>query len=477
MRRGARDRLRFGFNVASNGRRIIGVVTAWGLVALGAPTAALADVYLLDSRGGVESLPWRVNSRWEWRPASQPRQIIPGFDLEEEPVFVTEMQVPGAAKLEAEGRGIKKASSDGATGIESWVVHSKRYPPSAKVSLSLRGSRVKRELVILAAKVKELFILHESCQDLGVRWSDTRSEASAGFEAYLGAYCKDAGGKILVAFVSPKKSNLKPVWRLQARKVPSAAGFDVYEVDKANDPVDRLQPLGQARITEPGMRNSASSNLMLNPLKAYRRWSFNVGLGLTYLQYKEDPLGVTASGMSVSVKGGAHYHLIPKTLELDASGYANVAPLFFSVSGASGAPRFWGANLRMGYLPPAFNNGWQAKVLAGPYVWGMMVPGKAYGLASIIGGQVFGALDIPHQLWRKTSLYVKFAPVGQSAGNILSFKNYEVAIGGAHDLGPVLFSMPMQLLVDASYFKVGELVSATNTVTLMTLSLSAGLRF
>ncbi len=77
----------------------------------------------------------------------------------------------------------------------------------------------------------------------------------------------------------------------------------------------------------------------------------------------------------------------------------------------------------------------------------------------------------------KTSLYLKVAPVGQDFGNIASMKNYEVAGGCGYDLGNVFLGMPMRLLLDLSYFKVGELKNAANTISLNSYSLGAGLRF
>lgn len=442
------------------------------------PSQVWADVFLVDPTGAISQVPWTARSKWVWVAAPEPKEIVPGFTLKEVPVFATEIVVPQSVGLKViRGQPLSREEVVESSGVayERWQLRSQEFPPHAHVALVEGSQKKKRELLVLSAPLEQLFILHESCVDLGVSWSSVEASDLTTLKSYLGAYCKDTGGSVLVAFIRPHSSLVKPKWKMRANKIPSAPGFDVYEIDKGTDPSPGKMLIGHAKI-DSAKGASAQAKLSIERLKAYRRYSFNAGAGLTYLNYKEEPGGISASGFALSVKGGVHYHLIPKKLEIDASAFFNLLPMFYSVSGRTGSPRFWGVNMRAGYVLPRLENGLQFKVLAGPYAWGMMVPGSTYGVSSLFGGQLFGALEIPRQQWKKATVYLKFAPIGQNVSNLFSFNNYEVAVGGGYDLGNLLFDLPVHLMTDVSYFKVGKLVNSLNTISLTTVSLSLGVR-
>ena len=116
----------------------MGVVVILGVLAPFSASKAWAEVYLLDGMGAVETQPWPVQSRWIWVDTPSPRQMTPGFILEQEPVFLTELRVPAGIEIETVKGMLTRASRDEATGEEVWLLRSKSYPPSAQVKVKRR---------------------------------------------------------------------------------------------------------------------------------------------------------------------------------------------------------------------------------------------------------------------------------------------------------------------------------------------------
>lgn len=211
-----------------------------------------------------------------------------------------------------------------------------------------------------------------------------------------------------------------------------------------------------------------------------KRFFWSAGLGVSYLKYTEQPFDINVTEMGLTGKLNVSYVLKPGKWDIGGNTFGTILPLTHSISPASisgvtlNPVRFYGINARVGYQLSSDNPSVVWKVLLGGYFWGMNVPGKAYGIKTLFGPQVFLTGAFIKKNGTSHYLYTKFAPISETLAVNLS--NREVALGGGYQIGALNGRKPIHLTLDLAYLTVGE-STAGNTLTLASASLGAQVSF
>lgn len=179
--------------------------------------------------------------------------------------------------------------------------------------------------------------------------------------------------------------------------------------------------------------------------KLSKRFSLDVGAGVSYLSYNETYRGLkfAITELGITVKVNASYRL-SKAFDIGGNAFMTAYPFVLDRSPAEIEPsRFLGINGRIGYRLPIYSPTASYFVMTGWYIWGQMVPGPldryTYGVSMLGGPQIFLTARFTTQRNRSWFLYTKFATISNIEQGIVSTTNREIAIGGG-----MLLSNPVE---------------------------------
>lgn len=193
-------------------------------------------------------------------------------------------------------------------------------------------------------------------------------------------------------------------------------------------------------------------------------WYFNVGAGLTSLNYTQSSANGSNvqeySSIQVTAKLGASYRLTDHW-DLSTNLYMNLAPLSNSRTDGVSA-RFFGANFRIGYRFIFDDPRWSLLLSTGVYYMTMFVTNNAFGFQNVAGPQLFPLLVFNQDSRNTYFTYLKYSPISTTGFSLFSFQSREIA-GGFGWIFPVSNDHTLTLSLDISSLKVDLPVgNATN---------------
>lgn len=167
------------------------------------------------------------------------------------------------------------------------------------------------------------------------------------------------------------------------------------------------------------------------------RWSGQVGLGATMIDYADSIDGIASDYKSVSttLTGGVNFWIKPGRWLSGASGYITLLPITHSAQtdGATTAStvRFFGFNLRAGYVLPQVPKPWAVSVLGGYYYITTLVDTGDFGITNLSGPQLYPSIRYTLKRGDQIGFYFKFSPVAGRFSQ-LSLSSREMAAGVAY---------------------------------------------
>lgn len=180
-----------------------------------------------------------------------------------------------------------------------------------------------------------------------------------------------------------------------------------------------------------------------------KKWNFDIGAGLSFLDYTETfrNLEFNVTEVGVTVKAGVNY-IANKKWEIGGNTFVTAVPFALKTERVTTATngtkttandiseaRWFGVNGRVGYkLKQTGAGSWH--LMSGWYIWGMIVPAASptttYGVQYLGGPQFFLTGRFQTRSKRAYATYLKFATIQDSG--FLSATNRELAIGGAYQI-------------------------------------------
>jgi hypothetical protein len=203
---------------------------------------------------------------------------------------------------------------------------------------------------------------------------------------------------------------------------------------------------------------------------ASHRFMTSVGLGVSYLDYRQAD-NIDLAEIGLTGKFNAVYILKPNEWELGANVFGTLLPYELSPGGRASA-RFYGINGRLGYRLPVNIPSTNLWVMAGWYMWGMLVgsdPVVPYGVASLGGPQLFMTARMTPAGKQARWVYLKFASVQNT--EILSFTSRELAAGGGIELSTPGAGHPWSLTLDIAD---ASFVVQSTSISLFSSSIGVG---
>ena len=176
-----------------------------------------------------------------------------------------------------------------------------------------------------------------------------------------------------------------------------------------------------------------------------------------HLYFSGTPLSVLALGAVFSA-----LEVVPLTLVgLEAAENARLGRGCAWLAAYRWPLRFFGANLRFGYVFPFVPEPWRVSLSAGAYYTTMLIPDGKYGYLNLTGPQLYLTLRRAFANGDAVSLYAKFSPVtDQSAA--LSFTNREVGAGLAWSR-PLGATHALSVGLDYAQIHFANLISEVRT--------------
>lgn len=162
---------------------------------------------------------------------------------------------------------------------------------------------------------------------------------------------------------------------------------------------------------------------------AVKRWSAQVGLGLSSIDYSD--LISTYKSLSSTLTGSGTYWLVPGRWVVGGSGYFTLLPVTRSGTGKSATMRFLGLNFRGGYVIPGVPKPWMITLMGGYYFATTFVSTNEFGYSGLSGPQLYPNVRYLTRSGNQVTGYLKFSPIA-SGFALLSFSNREVAAGGSY---------------------------------------------
>lgn len=200
--------------------------------------------------------------------------------------------------------------------------------------------------------------------------------------------------------------------------------------------------------------------------KIDKRFFLSPGLGLTLInltQTSHDPYSATV----LTAKVSANYLLLPPNWDLGASGFATALTL--SHNGAVSV-RFFGLNLRLGYIFPQVRDPWRLALYGGWYYSDMRASDDSFGYA-VSGPQLFPTLRRTLSNGQAITGYLKFSPVS-NALSLMSLSSNEIAGG----LGYVIPTEMHNYAINVDYARLSFSLDGT-ALTSSSITLGGSMSF
>jgi hypothetical protein len=200
-----------------------------------------------------------------------------------------------------------------------------------------------------------------------------------------------------------------------------------------------------------------------------KRFSYSLGLGLTYLTYS-DPAVTNFAEIALTPKIAARYWITPKRWDVNANAYYTGVILATNLNSMSA--RFFGMNLRAGYLVPFVRDPWSLDLMAGFFYSTAFVTGQAFGYSNLVYPQFYPILRRTLTYWDALALYLKVVPMehglslGLSQREIATGIQWERTLANGHPLTASFDFSSLQF--------IAENAAVATDVTSLTLGISYG---
>ncbi len=173
----------------------------------------------------------------------------------------------------------------------------------------------------------------------------------------------------------------------------------------------------------------------MKPLAWRERLVLVPGLSFSSIQQSEEGVA-DYSSVALTAKGSVNYALDPPLWDAGFSFYLTALQLTRS---RDVDVRYFGLNLRLGYIVPEAEEPWKVTIYGGWYYATMFVnpgldsngkPFRTFGFTNVSGPQIYPTIKYTLSTTDALSSYFKFSPVGSSL-SLLSLSNREIAFGFA----------------------------------------------
>lgn len=314
------------------------------------------------------------------------------------------------------------------------------------------------------------FTVHKSCEemDLVLESRDFQSTASAAVE-FIGIYCEPESEQLNVYFLHSPHLQVAHV----GKPSDSSRNWVKYQFKTPEKGWGSVPSLGTFPVVdERGGRRGEISLVFKKGGKPRKKIGGFIGLSFSYVTYQETNLGIDASQITTTFKAGIAYTFRPAPISVGLSSYVNLIPLTSSPDSVDAA-RFWGVNARLTYQLPIRAHSVQFYTSLGMYLWGMSVPGDAYGLSSLVGMQIFLEMKFIQGREQLASVYLKYAPISHTETGFIGFKNTELAAGGSFRVTKSGASFPLAATLDFSHLSIKEAAGISYPISSTSISLGA----
>jgi hypothetical protein len=157
-----------------------------------------------------------------------------------------------------------------------------------------------------------------------------------------------------------------------------------------------------------------------------KRSRFLLGTGATSIWYNQNIFRLSDYQATVwTLKGSYHYALVPKKWDLGVSGYVN---LFTVAENLDAQIRFFGSNVRLGYVYGPIWKDWLFTFYGGWNYASMSARSQSFGFRNAMGPQILPMFRKTLSDGSSAAFYGKFSPIS-SGLRILGLANHEHAVG------------------------------------------------
>ncbi len=286
-------------------------------------------------------------------------------------------------------------------------------------------------------------VTHPSCRESGLGLSAKRGKGNIAFSS---AICVDRGNAVDLFFFYSRDGVLKKTG-ISGLKNTTTGMIEIH-LPKPKQIWSGPRWIGGFQIAEKQTDVPAEYLVYFAPRAARTSSGVTPEVAFTYLSYSEDPGDIRITETAVTGKLSGELNLIPSVLDVDASVFMTLVPTSHSPADFDAA-RFYGLNARLGYHLPLGMGATEWRFLLGAYIWGMSVPGNAYGIQSLWGPQMF--ISTRHQQvgTRNWSFYVKYVPLTSG----FSLGNRELASGISYQINSPEARTAWSLTLNVSDFR------------------------
>ena len=195
---------------------------------------------------------------------------------------------------------------------------------------------------------------------------------------------------------------------------------------------------------------------------------FTPGIGLTAISYKQPDLG-SLDELALTMKISGDYRRLFSRWSLGASFYYSFLPISSSLLDTR--LRFFGANLRIGYLIPFRNSPWTLTLMSGAYYATSFATPAAFGYHNLIGPQLFPVFRRALNGSGYLSGYMKFSPI-MTGLSFLSLSSSELAFGAGYGLTSSSSGHTMGVTLDVSLLRLALIPDGAVRSRSMTLGIA-----
>jgi hypothetical protein len=225
---------------------------------------------------------------------------------------------------------------------------------------------------------------------------------------------------------------------------------------------------GDVQVLKMGILVGEWDELKKNAKAAPPKLMFaNAGAGITFLSYQQTRRA-DLTQISLTVKGGFNYLLFPPKWDFGVSAYFTALPL---TSDPAGQIRFFGANLRFGYVFQRIKEPWKVALLGGVYYTTTFSTGN-FGFKNMAGPQIFPSVRRMFKKGNAVAGYFKFSPISDGF-SFFSLANHEIATGAAYT-HPLKSGRMISASVDLANISI-EINTVAISSSTITLSVGYGI--
>lgn len=157
-----------------------------------------------------------------------------------------------------------------------------------------------------------------------------------------------------------------------------------------------------------------------------KRLYLSPSLTVTPLYMTDSRIG-SLSQTGINLRVNANYLLVPPMWDIGASAYITA---FVPIKSTAYSARFFGANLRAGYVLPYFKDPWRVGIQVGWYYTTMLPIGDGFGFRNLMGPQLYPTFRRQFKNGMTLMSYFKFSPITNGL-QFLTLGNRELAAGAS----------------------------------------------